>query len=322
MPLLTVQGLKTYYSTEAGPVKAVDGVSFTLDKGESIGIAGESGCGKSTIVMSLMRLIKGGEIVGGEVTLSGKSLLEMPMEQFRHLRGRKIAIVTQAAMGGLNPVYTIGSQIVEAIRTHINCSKQKAEARVSELLRQVRVDPARAKSFPHELSGGMRQRAMIAMALACDPEIVICDEITTALDVVTQCQILRLLAELQTRLALSIIVISHELSILGQTCNKIIIMYAGKIVEMGDVREIFKEPKHPYTIRLLDSRMDLDAAHVIPKGLGGKPPDLLNPPPGCRFQPRCTYAEPICEKDEPPIIEIAPKYYVACHMLEKIHNRG
>ena len=322
MPLLTVQNLRTHYFTEAGVVKAVDGVSFTLDKGESIAIAGESGCGKSTIVMSLMRLIKGGKIVEGKITLNDESLLEIPMDQFRHLRGSKISIVTQAAMGGLNPVYTIGAQIVEAIRNHIDCSKNEAKTRTAELLKQVRVDPARAKSYPHELSGGMRQRAMIAMALACDPEIVICDEITTALDVVTQVQVLKLLVELQTRLNLSIIIISHDLSILGQTCSRIIIMYAGKIVEVGKTEEIFTKPRHPYTQKLLSSLMDIHSDCTIPESMPGKPPDLLNPPPGCRFQPRCAYAESICEREEPAIIEVAPEYYVACHMLEKINGKG
>lgn len=320
MSLLTVTDLRTYYDTEVGPVKAVDGISFTLEKGESLGIAGESGCGKTTVVMSLMRLIKGGDIVGGKMLLNGESIFDMPMKDFRRLRWDKISIISQAAMGALNPVFTVGDQIVEGIMLHVDCTKKEAQARTTELLKQVRVDPARARSFPHELSGGMKQRVMIAMALACDPDVVICDEITTALDVVTQAQVLKLLNELKARLNLSVIIISHELSILGQTCDKIIIMYAGKIMETANVREIFARPRHPYTIRLLNSRMDLKSAHVIPKGLRGKPPDLLNPPPGCRFRPRCSYAESICDTEEPALVEVSPNYYVACHMLDKVEK--
>jgi len=313
MPILSVEGLRTHYFTEAGPVKAVDGVSFTLDKGESIGIAGESGCGKTTVAMSLMRLIKNGDVVGGRVLLKDESLLDMPINDFRKVRWDKISMVSQAAMGALNPVYTVGSQIVEAIRLHRDCSKREAWEQTEKLLTQVKVDPIRAKSYPHELSGGMRQRAMIAMALACDPEIVIADEMTTALDVVTQAQVLKLLIDLQKRLDLSLIYISHELSVLGQACDKMIIMYAGKIVETGPTAIIFSAPRHPYTQKLLGSLMDIHDECVIPESIPGKPPDLLNPPEGCRFWPRCTTGQPNCEDDEPALIEVAPGHYVACN---------
>jgi len=312
MPILSVEDLRTYYFTDAGQVKAVDGVSFTLNKGESIGIAGESGCGKTTLAMSLMRLIKNGDVVGGRVLLDNVSLLDMPIEDFRKVRWDKISLVSQAAMGALNPVYTIGSQIVEAIRLHKDLSKKEAWNLTEKLLTQVKVDPVRAKSYPHELSGGMRQRAMIAMALACDPEIVIADEMTTALDVVTQAQILKLLIDLQKRLNLSLIYISHELSVLGQACDKIIIMYAGKIVEMGPTATIFTTPKHPYTQKLLGSLMDIHDECVIPESIPGKPPNLLNPPAGCRFSPRCTTGQASCENDEPPLVEVEPGHFVAC----------
>jgi len=312
MPLLEVKDLRTHYFTEAGPVKAADGVSFTLDKGESIGIAGESGCGKTTVAMSLMRLIKGGAVVGGKIMLGDLSLLDMPMNDFRKVRWERISLISQAAMGALNPVYTIGSQIVEAIRIHRDCSSKDAWEQARGLLAQVKVDPQRAKSFPHELSGGMRQRAMIAMALACDPDIVIADEPTTALDVVTQVQVLRLLIDLQKRLDLSLIYISHELSVLGQACDRIIIMYAGKIVEMGATAEIFTSPQHPYTQKLLSALMDIHSDCTIPDSIPGKPPDLIDPPKGCRFWPRCTTGQETCETEEPALIEVAPNHYVAC----------
>ena len=317
MPLLEVEDLRTHYYTEAGPVKAADGVSFTLEKGESIGIAGESGCGKTTVAMSLMRLIKGGAVVGGKIMLGDLSLLDMPMKEFLKVRWERISLISQAAMGALNPVYTVGAQIVEAIQIHRKVSKSDAWEQTRGLLAQVKMDPQRAKSFPHELSGGMRQRVMIAMALACDPDIVIADEPTTALDVVTQVQVLRLLIELQKRLNLSLIYISHELSVLGQACDRIIIMYAGKIVEMGATTEIFTSPQHPYTQKLLSALMDIHSDINIPESIPGKPPDLLNPPEGCRFSPRCTVGQENCEADAPVLVEVAPNHYVACHRINE-----
>lgn len=317
MPLLEVDNLKTHYLTETGGrVKAADGISFTLDKGESIGIAGESGCGKTTVVMSLMRLVKSSDIVGGKVILDGQSILGMPIDQFRHIRGKKISLVSQAAMGALNPVFSIGYQIMEAIRTHIKCSKAESMERTKKLLEQVRIDPSRVKAYPHELSGGMCQRAMIAMALSCNPKVVIADEMTTALDVVTQVQILRLFNELRTNLGISVIAISHELPILSQICDKIIVMYAGKMMESGDMEKIFREPEHPYTKWLLDSLIDIKAPRKIPRGIPGKPPDLINPPPGCRFEPRCLDRQSICKTKEPRLLEIKPDQWVACHMVK------
>jgi len=315
MPLLEVEDLITHYYTEAGSVKAADGVSFTVEKGESIGIAGESGCGKTTVAMSIMRLIKGGAVVGGKIRLGELSLLDMPMDDFRKVRWERISLISQAAMGALNPVYTVGAQIVEAIKIHRDCSNKEAWDRARELMAQVKMDPTRAKSFPHELSGGMRQRVMIAMALACDPDLVIADEPTTALDVVTQVQVLRLLIDLQKRLGLSLIYISHELSVLGQACDRIIIMYAGKIVEMGATAEIFTSPMHPYTQKLLSSSMDIHSEIIIPESIPGKPPDLLNPPEGCRFWPRCLVRQNSCEKREPKLVLAAPGHYVACSKL-------
>ena len=316
MPILEVENLKTYYHTDSGMVKAADGITFQLDKGESMGIAGESGCGKTTIVMTLMRLIKDQDFVGGKVILNGESIFEMPMKQFRHLRGKKIALISQAAMGALNPVFTIGWQIMEAIRYDTKISKIEAMERTLDLLERVRIDPSRVKAYPHELSGGMRQRAMIAMALSSNPEVVISDEMTTALDVVTQIQMLRLFNELRASLNLSVIAISHELPILGQICDKILVMYAGKMVEMGETEAILNAARHPYTTWLLDSLVDVEAPRKIPRGIPGKPPDLINPPKGCRFSPRCQNTQPICETNEPNFLEVEPNHFVACHIVK------
>jgi len=313
--LLSVENLKTYYSTSSGFVKAVDGVSFNLEKGESLGLAGESGCGKSTLGFSLMRLVKGGEVVGGNIKLNGMPLLEMSDREFNRIRWEKISLISQAAMGALNPVYRIGTQIVEAIRIHTKTKKGEAWKRAEDLLRQVEIDPSRAFNYPHELSGGMRQRAMIAMALALDPDLIIADEPTTALDVVTQVQILKLLRALQQKLDVSIILISHDLSILGQACDRVIIMYAGKIAEIGHVEVLFKTPLHPYTQALLDSFPDIKGDKKPLKGLPGSPPDLLDPPSGCRLHPRCPEAGNICQETEPQLLDVSPNHSVACHMV-------
>jgi len=317
MPLLEVHDLKTHYKTDSGRVKAADGVSFTLDTGQSIGIAGESGCGKTTVVMSLMRLVDHRDIVGGRIVLDGQSILEMPEKEFRHLRWSKISLVSQAAMGALNPVFTIGWQIVEAIREHTDLSKKDAYDLARTMLERVGVDPARINSYPHELSGGMRQRAMIAMALCLDPKIVIADEMTTALDVVTQVQILKLFQHLQETLDISVIAISHEIPILGQICENIMVMYGGKIMEIGPTHLIFSEPLHPYTQALLRSQIDIHKAETKQlRGIRGRPPNLLNPPPGCRFAPRCRRAEEICSQQESPLIQLAPDRWAACHLVK------
>ncbi len=219
-------------------------------------------------------------------------------------------------MGGLNPVYCIGDQITEAITTHTKSKKKEAWNRAEELLKQVEIDPSRARNYPHELSGGMRQRAMIAMALALNPELVIADEPTTALDVVTQAQVLKLMRGLQRELNISIILISHDLSILGQTCDRIIIMYAGKIVEMGDAQALFREPQHPYTKALLSAFPDIKSESRTLTGLPGRPPDLIDPPTGCRFNPRCPQVQDICKAKEPTMIGVMPKHYVACHQVK------
>lgn len=315
MSLLTVENLKTHYFMKAGVVKAVDGVNFSLEKGQSIGIAGESGCGKSTIALSLMRLIKGGQTVAGEIRLNGVSLLDMSEKEFNRVRWEKISMISQAAMGALNPVYTIGDQIKEAILAHRKMKKSQALALAGELLEKVEIDPNRIKNFPHELSGGMRQRAMIAMALALNPEVIIADEPTTALDVVIQAQMIKLLKRLQKEMDLSIIFISHDLSILAQVCDKVLIMYAGKLIEVADAKDLFRDPLHPYTKALISAFPNIDGERKKITGLKGNTPDLLNPPPGCKFHPRCVEAQKICETEEACLKEVLPNRFVNCHIL-------
>jgi peptide/nickel transport system ATP-binding protein len=315
MSLLTVENLKTHYFMKAGVVKAVDGVSFSLEKGQSIGIEGESGCGKSTIAFSLMRLVKGGQTVAGEIRLNGVSLLDMSEKEFNRVRWETISMISQAAMGALNPVYTIGDQIKEAILAHRKMKKSQALALARELLEKVEIDPNRVKNFPHELSGGMRQRAMIAMALALNPEVIIADEPTTALDVVIQAQMIKLLKRLQKEMDLSIIFISHDLSILAQVCDKVLIMYAGKLIEVADAKDLFRDPLHPYTKALISAFPNIDGAQKKITGLKGNTPDLLNPPPGCQFHPRCVEAQEICETEEACLKEVLPNRFVNCHIL-------
>jgi len=317
--LLEVKNLKTYFYTTKGVVKAVDGVSFKLNKGEVLGIAGESGCGKSTTAYSLIRLVPPpGKIVDGQLIFEGRDILKLSEEDFRkQIRWKKISMVFQGAMNALNPVYTIGDQIAEVLMLHKHMSKEEAMKEVYKLLEMVGIDPKRAKSYPHELSGGMKQRVVIAMALALRPPLVIADEPTTALDVVVQAQIMNLLKKLQREHQMSIILITHDLSLIAEMAEKVAIMYAGKIVEYGTAEQIFLNPQHPYTRGLLASipRLtgDIHKLEFIP----GVPPDLSNPPPGCRFAPRCKFKFEPCDKEEPPVMEIEPGHYVSCWLHAK-----
>jgi peptide/nickel transport system ATP-binding protein len=313
MPLLAVDALRAYYHTSGAIVRAVDGVTFSVEPGQSLGIAGESGCGKSTVALSLMRLLKGGEVVGGSVNLDGLSLLDMSLKDFNRVRWEKLAFVPQAAMDGLDPVYTIGAQIVEAILAHRKTSKDAAWKRAEMLLEQVDINPSRARDYPHQLSGGMRQRAMIAMSLALDPQLIIADEPTTALDVITQAQILKLLRRLQRELGIAIIFISHDLSTLAQACDRVMIMYAGKVVELADSEALFRAPVHPYTRALLSSFPDIDKK-MATRALRGAPPDLSQIVAGCRFCPRCPEATEQCSQEEPQMVTVGPDHEVSCHV--------
>jgi peptide/nickel transport system ATP-binding protein len=316
MPLLTVDTLRAYYRTSGATVRAVDGVTFSVEPGQSLGIAGESGCGKSTVALSLMRLLKGGKVVGGSVNLDGLSLLDMSLKDFNRVRWEKLAFVPQAAMDGLDPVYTIGDQIVEAILAHRSTNKNAAWKRAEMLLEQVDINPSRARDYPHQLSGGMRQRAMIAMSLALDPQLIIADEPTTALDVITQAQILKLLRRLQRELGIAIIFISHDLSTLAQACDRVMIMYAGKVVELADSEALFRAPVHPYTRALLGSFPDIDRK-MPTRALRGAPPDLSQPFAGCRFCPRCPEAMEQCSLEEPQMMTVGPGHEVSCHVWKE-----
>ena len=317
MPLLEVEGLRTYYFTRAGPVRAVDGVSFFVEKGEVFGLAGESGCGKTTAGLSILRLLPPhGRIVGGRIVFDGIDLLSIREPEFRRkYRWKRISMIFQGAMNALNPVFRVGDQIAEAIMLHEKVSKEEAMDKVRELFKKVGIEPSRVDNYPHEFSGGMRQRAMIAMALACNPELVIADEPTTALDVVIQGQILDLLRKLKDEYDLSVILITHDMSVIAELCNRVGIMYAGKLVECADVRTIFKEPSHPYTQGLISAIPSLTGPKVRLKSIPGAPPDLLNPPRGCRFHPRCPYAMDKCRREEPKYTEVGKLHWVACHLV-------
>ena len=313
-PLLEVRDLKTYFRLESGTVRAVDGVSFRLDYGEALGIVGESGCGKTTTALSLVQILpSNGRIAGGEINLMGIDLVKKTENQLRRYRWREISIVFQGAMNALNPVQRVIDQIAEPIEQRLGESKATSLARARDLLDLVGIPKQRGSAYPHELSGGMRQRAMIAMALACDPAIVIGDEPTTALDVMVQAQILELLERLRRELGLSLILITHDLSVVAETCDRALVMYAGRVAEEGAVGEIFRRPRHPYTQKLLSSfpniRADRRTLDVIP----GSPPDLRTPPPGCRFAPRCAFAMAVCSEVVPPEVTFGD-VRVACHL--------
>lgn len=309
--LLQVKGLKTFYRAEGDYVKAVDDVSFHVDVGESLGIAGESGCGKTTVALSLMRILpSNASILGGEILYEGQDIVKMSDRRLRNTRWKKIAIVFQGAMNALNPVKRIVEQIAEPILIHENVAKEEATRRAERLVELVGIDKARARDYPHEFSGGMRQRVMIAMALACDPRLVILDEPTTALDVMTKTQIQQLVKNIQKELALSTVLITHDLSVIAETCEKVAIMYAGKLVEYADVEAMFENPLHPYTSGLLKAFPNIYASRELPVSIPGSPPDLLHPPAGCRFAPRCPLASRECE-DDPPGKTYGSRY-VAC----------
>ena len=316
MSLLEVNNLKTYFYTLRGVVRAVDGISFHIDEGMAFGLAGESGCGKSTTALSIMGLIKDpGKIVDGEIIFEREDLLKKTKEELNQIRWKRISMIFQGAMNAFNPVHRVGDQIVEAILYHENITREEAWKKTEKLLKMVGIDPSRAKNYPHEFSGGMKQRAMIAMALSCNPKLVIADEPTTALDVIVQKQVLDLMKELQKKLKLSIMLISHDLSVIAQMCDSVAIMYAGKIVEYADAVSLFKEPQHPYSKRLINSFPNILNPGKKPESIPGQPPSLINPPPGCRFHPRCPFATDKCREVEPHLVNIGNKHFVACHLI-------
>jgi len=316
--LLKVVNLKTHFFTEAGQVKAVDGVSFDLKRGETLGIVGESGSGKSITALSIMRLVPEppGKIVDGQIIFKGNDFIKLNQKKMRDIRGNEVAMIFQDPMTSLNPVIKVGEQIAEAVRLHLNMNKKQAWEKAIEMLQKVGIPEAeiRANSYPHEFSGGMRQRAMIAMALSCNPELLIADEPTTALDVTIQAQILDLMIDLKKEFNTAIIMITHDLGVVAEVCDDVLVMYAGKPVEHTDVNTLFENPKHPYTWGLLKSIPTIDDDRQRLDPIKGLPPDLRYLPRGCSFAKRCEYAKDICFNEKPEIKEIEKGHFVACHL--------
>ncbi|MDQ4121975.1 MAG: ABC transporter ATP-binding protein [Acidobacteriota bacterium] len=322
--ILSVKDLKTYFQTEDGVVKAVDGITFELKKGETLGIVGESGSGKSVTNLSIIRLIPSppGKIVEGEVLFGGGDVLKLTPEEVRKIRGRRIAMIFQDPMTSLNPFLKISRQIGEITELHLGHTKEQSREHAIKMLKLVGIpDPEnRVDNYPHEFSGGMRQRVMIAMALSCEPEVLIADEPTTALDVTIQAQILELIKKLREETGTSVILITHDLGVVAGMTDKIIVMYAGKVFEQAPTRELFSTPANPYTKGLLKSVPD--PAHEVGEPLyqiPGLPPDLAHLPPGCPFEPRCEYSQPICKEQFPPFVQINENHHSLCHFAEQVY---
>jgi peptide/nickel transport system ATP-binding protein len=319
MSLLEIKGLKTHFKTDDGWLHAVDGVDLRVESGETVAVVGESGCGKTVTAMTILKLLPmpPGRIVAGQVLWRGRDLVPLSNEAMQKIRAKEIAIVFQEPMTSLNPVYSVGAQIAEVLRLHEGSSRKEAMARAAEMLDLVQIPTAsrRVNDYPHQFSGGMRQRVMIAMALACKPTLLIADEPTTALDVTIQAQILELLNELKARLGMSILLITHAMGVVAETAQRVVVMYAGKVIEEASVEELFAHPRHPYTQGLIRSipRLDLAATHKTRlEAIAGVVPKLIAPPEGCRFAPRCKFARAACTAATPPLREVAPGHKVAC----------
>ena len=320
--LLEVKDLKTYFYTDDGIVKAVDGVNFSVESGKTIGIVGESGCGKSVTAMSILRLIPDppGKIVNGEVLFDGKDLTKVSEDELRHIRGNDISVIFQEPMTSLNPVFTVGYQIMEALMLHQKLSEEEAKKKAVEMIKLVGIPRAEkiVDEYPHQLSGGMRQRVMIAMALSCQPKLLIADEPTTALDVTIQAQILELMNELKNKLNTSIMLITHDLGVVAEMSDHVIVMYSGKVVEDAPVDELFKNPRHPYTIGLMNSIPSLIEEGERLESIKGAVPNPLYLPKGCYFHPRCKFATDECRNGQPELREIAPGHKVSCFRAEEV----
>jgi peptide/nickel transport system ATP-binding protein len=325
-PILEIQDLKTYFFSRDGVAKAVDGVSYSIQRGETLGVVGESGCGKSVTALSILRLVPDppGKIVGGTIKFNGTDLLTLPAKKMQDIRGNDISMIFQEPMTSLNPVLTVGHQISEAVILHQNLSAREAMNKAVEMLKLVRIpDPERrVKEYPHQMSGGMRQRVMIAMALSCNPKVLIADEPTTALDVTIQAQILDLMIELQSKLGTAIVLITHSLGVVAETAQRVVVMYAGRKVEEAAVADLFDRPLHPYTVGLMNSVPRLtdvgrNAATRLTE-IPGIVPSLLNLPAGCTFAPRCTYATDRCRTEYPPLEEKRPGHWAACWESDKL----
>lgn len=317
-PVLRVVDLSLSYLTRQGPVHAVQSVSFELGRGQSMGLVGESGCGKTSIANCLMRLLPdNAQLTGGQVVLEGQDLVPLPEEEMRHYRWRRMAMVFQAAMNALDPVYRVGQQVIEAIEAHeVEDTPDAARQRVARLFRMVGLDPQLMDRYPHEFSGGMRQRAVIAMALACDPAVIIADEPTTALDVIVQDRILRELKAVQQELSMGMIYISHDIGVVAEVTDRIGVMYAGRLVELGDTADVFRSPMHPYTAALMSSFPSISGEKHALETLPGEPPNLANPPDGCPFHPRCAFATDECRREFPPQAHRGSRWAACWHPLD------
>jgi oligopeptide/dipeptide ABC transporter ATP-binding protein len=320
-PLLEIKGLKTHFSTDDGILQAVDGVDISINRGETLCVVGESGCGKTVTAMSILKLIAmpPGRIAAGEIIFEGRDLVPLTSRQLDEIRAKEIGFIFQEPMTSLNPVLTIGEQIAESLRRHENVTRKQALERTIEMLKLVQIPNAKGRvhNYPHQFSGGMRQRVMIAMALACKPKLIIADEPTTALDVTIQAQILDLLQDMKERFGMAVMLITHAMGVVAETAQRVVVMYAGKVVEEAPVDDLFGNPGHPYTQGLIRSipRIDLASEHKVRlEAIGGSVPILINPPAGCRFAPRCRHAMSVCTEREPLLREIAPGHRMACHL--------
>jgi peptide/nickel transport system ATP-binding protein len=324
-PLLEIRGLKTHFATDDGMVQAVDGVDLVIGRGETLGVVGESGCGKTVTALSVLKLIAmpPGRIVAGQILWQGRDLVPLPNADMNDVRSKEIAIIFQEPMTSLNPVYTVGEQIAEVVRRHEGLGRRAALAKTVDMLKLVQIPnpQRRVHDYPHQFSGGMRQRVMIAMALSCNPKLLIADEPTTALDVTIQAQILELLGDLKSRFGMAVMLITHAMGVVAETAQRVAVMYAGKVIEEASVEQLFGRPRHPYTQGLIRSipRVDRAATHKTRlEAIGGVVPSLLNPPPGCRFAPRCRFAAAVCREAVPPLREIAAHHKVACVRAESL----
>jgi len=324
--LLQVRGLKTYFHTPMGVVKAVDGVSYDLHRGEALAVVGESGSGKTVNALSVMRLVPDppGKIEEGSVVFDGQDILALPEKTMRRIRGNHIGMIFQDPMTSLNPVFKVGDQIREAIEVHLGLSRREAKERAIELMEMAEIPMARERygMYPHEFSGGMRQRAMIAMALSCEPKLLIADEPSTALDVTIQAQIMELIGRLRREKNLGVMLITHDLGVVAGVAETVLVMYAGKVVEYAAIDEVYYRSKHPYAWSLMRAVPRLDEKRERLLTIGGSPPSLINLPPGCSFSPRCPFAEDICRREEPPLVEVEKGHLSACHFATDFESRA